>query len=85
MIDHRPAKPHPYRKAEVQTTSAKSYCCRIIQHDEAPQILLHHHLKALKLPTFLREYEKVAKCASEGVDHVRYLTRLVELELIDRE
>jgi len=53
---------------------------------EAPQVLLHHHLKALKLPTFLREYEKVARqCASEGVDHVRYLTRLVELELIDRE
>ncbi len=54
--------------------------------NEAPQVLLHHHLKALKLPTFLREYEKVARqCASEGVDHVRYLTRLVELELIDRE
>ena len=53
---------------------------------EASQVLLHHHLKALKLPTFLREYEKVARqCASEGVDHVRYLTRLVELELIDRE
>jgi DNA replication protein DnaC len=54
--------------------------------NEAPQVLLHHHLKALKLPTFLREYEKVARqCASDGVDHVRYLTRLVELELIDRE
>jgi DNA replication protein DnaC len=54
--------------------------------NEAPQVLLDHHLKALKLPTFLREYEKVARqCASEGVDHVRYLTRLVELELIDRE
>ena len=54
--------------------------------NEAPQVLLHHHLKALKLPTFLREYEKVARqCASEGADHIRYLTRLVELELIDRE
>jgi DNA replication protein DnaC len=53
---------------------------------EAPQVLLQHHLKVLKLPTFLREYEKVARqCASEGADHVRYLTRLVELELIDRE
>ncbi len=46
---------------------------------EAPQVLLYHYLKALKLPTFLREYEKVARrCASEGADHVRYLTRLVE-------
>jgi DNA replication protein DnaC len=53
---------------------------------DTPQVLLAHHLKALKLPTFLREYDKVARqCASEGVDHVRYLLRLVELELIDRE
>ena len=45
-----------------------------------------HHLKALRLPTFLREYDKQARiCAAEGVDHVRYLARLTELELIDRE
>src|SRR5215211_5315274 len=51
-----------------------------------PQVLLAHHLKTLKLPTFLREYEKVAgECAREGVDHPRYLLRLAELELIDRE
>ena len=53
---------------------------------ESPQILLAHHLKALKLPTFLREYDKLARqCAADGVDHVRYLLRLVELELIERE
>ncbi len=53
---------------------------------EAPKILLAHHLKTLKLPTFLREYDKLARqCAAEGLDHVRFLTRLVELELIDRE
>lgn len=53
---------------------------------DAPQILLAHHLKALKLPTFLREHEKLARqCAAEGVDHTRYLQRLAELELIDRE
>jgi DNA replication protein DnaC len=53
---------------------------------EAPKILLAHHLKMLKLPTFLREYEKQARqCAAEGLDHVQFLTRLVELELIDRE
>ena len=53
---------------------------------DAPQVLLDHHLKMLKLPTFLREYGKLARqCASEGVDHVRYLHRLAELELIDRE
>ena len=53
---------------------------------EAPKILLAHHLKTLKLPTFLREYEKVARqCAAEGLDDVQFLTRLVEMELIDRE
>ena len=53
---------------------------------EAPKILLAHHLKTLKLPTFLREYEKLARqCAAEGLDHVQFLARLVELELIDRE
>jgi DNA replication protein DnaC len=51
-----------------------------------PQVLLGHHLKTLKLPTFLREYDKVAQqCAAEGIDHPRYLLRLAELELIDRE
>jgi len=51
-----------------------------------PQLLLGHHLKQLKLPTVLREYDKVAReCARDGVDHPRYLLRLVELELIDRE
>ncbi len=52
----------------------------------APQVLLAHHLKQLKLPTVLREYDKVAReCARDGVDHARYLLRLVELELIERE
>jgi DNA replication protein DnaC len=51
-----------------------------------PQVLLAHHLKQLRLPTVLREYDKVAReCAREGVDHPRYLLRLLELELIDRE
>ena len=51
-----------------------------------PQVLLAHHLKQLKLPTVLREDERVAReCARDGVDHARYLLRLVELELLDRE
>jgi DNA replication protein DnaC len=51
-----------------------------------PAVLLAHHLKELRLPTCLREYERMAQqCAQEGVDHVRYLLRLVEMELIDRE
>jgi DNA replication protein DnaC len=53
---------------------------------DTPQLLLAHHLKALKLPTFLREYDKLARqCAAESVDHIRYLLRLAELEMIERE
>ena len=52
---------------------------------DRPTLLLEHHLKELKLPTFLREYGKIAaQCASEGVDYPDYLLRLSELELIDR-
>jgi DNA replication protein DnaC len=53
---------------------------------DTPQVLLEHHLKQLRLPTFLREYDKVARqCAAEGVDYPRYLLRLTEQELLDRE
>lgn len=53
---------------------------------DAPELLLAHHLKTLRLPTFLREHDKQARlAATEGMDHVRYLARLAELELIDRE
>jgi DNA replication protein DnaC len=53
---------------------------------EAPEVLLGHYLKKLKLPTFLAEHAKVARqCAQENVDHVGYLMRLTELELIERQ
>ena len=40
-------------------------------------LLLEHHLKELKLPTFLREYRRLAaQCAQEGSDHPDYLLRL---------
>lgn len=53
---------------------------------DTPQLLLGHHLKALKLPTFLREHDKLARqCDTEGVEHTGYLLRLAELELIERE
>jgi DNA replication protein DnaC len=54
--------------------------------NDTPQVLLEHHLKQLRLPTFLREYDKVARqCAAESVDYPRYLLRLTEQELLDRE
>jgi DNA replication protein DnaC len=53
---------------------------------DTPQVLLEHHLKQLRLPTFLREYDKVARqCAAESADYPRYLLRMTELELLDRE
>jgi DNA replication protein DnaC len=49
-------------------------------------VLLSHHLKALKLPVFLREYQKVAaQCAKDKSDSARFLLQLSELELIERE
>jgi DNA replication protein DnaC len=53
---------------------------------DTPQLLLEHHLKELRLPTILREYDKVARqCAVEQVDYQHYLLRITELELLDRE
>ena len=49
-------------------------------------VLLGHHLKALRLPVFLREYKKVsAQCAKDKGDYSRFLLELSELELIERE
>ena len=54
--------------------------------DNPPAILLSHYLKTLKLPTFQLEHQKLARlCASEGVDHVGYLARLAEREMIERD
>ena len=53
---------------------------------DTPQVLLQHHLKKLRLPTFLGEYSRLAQqCAAEKKDHVQYLLRLCEPELTERE
>ena len=67
---------------------------------DTPQVLLEHHLKALRLPTMLREtgaptdrsspvgweYDKQARtCAVEKANFPNYLLRLTELELLDRD
>ena len=49
-------------------------------------LLLEHHLKALKLPTVLRDYASLAAvCSQDRSSCPQYLLRLVERELIDRE
>lgn len=49
-------------------------------------VLLQHHLKTLKLPTILREYESAAQlCAKDRSSYPEYLLRLSERELIERE
>jgi DNA replication protein DnaC len=53
---------------------------------DKPQILLDHHLKALKLPVFLRERRKIAaQCVTEKADYGEFLLRLSEQELLERE
>ena len=41
-------------------------CWRDGRHERDAQVLLGHHLKALRLPTFLREYDKVARQCRRG-------------------
>ena len=49
-------------------------------------VLLEHHLKQLKLPTILREYNSVATvCTKDRSGYPEYLLRLTERELLDRE
>jgi DNA replication protein DnaC len=49
-------------------------------------VLLHHHLKALRLPTIGAECEKVAhRAAADNADHLSYLLQVTELELLERE
>ena len=49
-------------------------------------LLLEHYLKQLKLPSFLREFDKLAAvCQRERVDYQTYLLRLAEVESADRE
>ena len=70
---------------------------RLVQNESAPSVFpapvaaaesvrLARHLKALKLPMFLDEYDNLARqCAADGLDYSGYLLRLSELELIERE
>ena len=47
---------------------------------------LKSHLKALRLPTVLREYQRTAAdAATEGLDYETYLLRLLQCEISDRE
>jgi DNA replication protein DnaC len=49
-------------------------------------LLLNHYLKQLKLPTILREYEKLAVvCQQDRADYPTFLLRLAEREVADRE
>lgn len=48
-------------------------------------ILLEHHLKSLRLPTFLKCYQDVAdQCRKKGVDYSDYLSQLSEMEVSNR-
>jgi DNA replication protein DnaC len=56
------------------------------QLEAKSMVLLHHHLKALRLPTITAECEKLARqAAADNADHLTYLLQLTELELLERE
>ena len=75
-------------RVRVSTTSARDYMTLLTKEggmSDRSTLLLEHHLKELKLSSFLREYGKMAaQCAADNGDHPEYLLRLAELELIDR-
>ena len=49
-------------------------------------VLLEHHLKQLKLPTFLRDHASTAAvCGRENASFETFLLRLCERELVDRQ
>ena len=82
-----------YLPLPAQSTGRDHQARELYEPDDAgagmtdtPQVLLQHHLKKLRLPTFPGEYSRLAQqCAAEKKDHVQYLLRLCELELIERE
>lgn len=56
------------------------------EQEQPSTLLLRHHLKALRLPTMLRDYTAVgAACGQERIDYAGYLLRLAERELLERE
>lgn len=53
---------------------------------DTSQALLERHLKQLKLPGMRRAYAKLAgECARQGEDVQRFLLRVVEAGMLDRE
>jgi len=53
---------------------------------DKPTVLLEHYLKELRLPSFLREYKKIAELSrKDRSDYQTFLLRLVEREIQDRE
>jgi DNA replication protein DnaC len=53
---------------------------------EVDLIRLKQHLKALRLPTIQAECVKLAQeCLTAGVDHLGFLLKICEMELIERE
>jgi hypothetical protein len=85
--DHLGRRLHELACGSVRMSGAETSSTNIVTHTaETPQSLLEYHLKELRLPTILREYDKVARqCAVEQLDYPRYLLRMTELELMDRE
>ena len=85
--DHAGRRLHELACGGVRMSGPEASATNTAAHTaDTPQLLLEHHLKELRLPTILREYDKVARqCAVEQVGYQHYLLRITELELLDRE
>jgi DNA replication protein DnaC len=50
------------------------------------RVLLESHLKTLKLPTFVQEYERTARqCSETDKDYAEFLLSLAEMEVAERQ
>ena len=85
---------HPHLQAfAIEPPDLRAYAAlgrqgaRLMKQLESTSlVLLHHHLKALRLPTITAECEKLARqAAADNADHLTYLLQLTELELLERE
>ena len=92
-IERRPPRldmtVYPYLpQAHVAMTSAKTYLGLLTGAimTDTPQLLLAHHLKASSCRRSCASPTSwLGSAPPEGLDHIRFLLRLAELELIERE
>ena len=77
--------PAPYDACEKKPAQVSSLSLVRYRSNDYSVPTAYGHREVLVAATSTRWSSPAGQCAAEGVDHPRYLLRLAELELIDRE